>query len=350
MTPDTLPIDRRFQGVGRIHRASGTMDPVVRKRIYRMLTALHQDARLDILRALRDGQVSFLSVLDAYTRKALHELPVGETMPVLSSAMETWIEDADGDYSAKHLEALETSRRYFERHDATARVADLPRVLEALRKTLGAKHPRSFNLCRSSALAFARATLKRTHPIYLACAAVEPRPVMRRAPKPHLTVAAMRGFFPNPDATDKDGKVDRIAWSLVTTGMHQSEYWGAWETQADRVHIGGTKRGGRVRDVPLVRAPAVPTLSRDRFEKNFRERMQGRITPYDLRRTYAQWLESAGVPRTRRRMYLGHGSKDVTDLYERHEVTAFLTADAALVRAFLKIDDVPGSAAVQVAK
>lgn len=54
---------------------------------------------------------------------------------------------------------------------------------------------------------------------------------------------------------------------------------------ADRLHVAGTKRGGRVRDIPLAHVPAVAPLSRDRFEKLFRKRMEGRITPYDLRRT-----------------------------------------------------------------
>jgi hypothetical protein len=37
-------------------------------------------------------------------------------------------------------------------------------------------------------------------------------------------------------------------------------------------------------------------------------------------------------------MYMGHGAKDVTDLYEEHEVTAFLVEDATKLREFLKLD------------
>jgi hypothetical protein len=46
-------------------------------------------------------------------------------------------------------------------------------------------------------------------------------------------------------------------------------------------------------------------------------------------------MEQAGIPRTRRRLYLGHGVRSVTDLYERHQVDAFLADDAAKLRAFL---------------
>jgi len=38
----------------------------------------------------------------------------------------------------------------------------------------------------------------------------------------------------------------------------------------------------------------------------------------DARRTYANLLEAAGIPRTRKRMYVGHGVRDVTEQYERH--------------------------------
>jgi integrase len=330
----TLRIDRRFKGVGRINRASGTTNPSLKRKIERMMRALYDEGRIDILRALRDGQLEFIDVYDAFQRRAIHELPIGPTLQPLAEAMTAWIETllVPRDYAAKTVEAFGTSRDYFERHNGTARVADLPRVLEELRTTLGVKHPRSFNMCRSSALSFTRATLKRSHRLYIECAAVEARKVEKRAPRAQLTPAAMRGFFPNPDTDVVDG----IAWAMVTTGMGAGEYWGAWEIQADRIHIDGTKSGGRVRDVPLARKPMVPRLSRDRFQRVFRERIKGAFTPYDLRRTYAQWLESAGVQRSRRRLYMGHASADTTDIYERHEVTAFLAEDAGKLTAFLK--------------
>lgn len=337
MTPETLAIDLRFKGVGRINRKSGTTDPTVLRKIKRMLRDLYEDARLDILRALRDGQVSFLEVYDAFRRHALHELPIGDTMPELATAMRDWILGATKakEYSTNHLGNLETARKLFLEHEPKARVADLPRLLDELRKTYGVKHPRSFNLARSAAQSFVRATLKRSHPLYLQVAAVEPRKVKTKPPGKSLTIEEIGTRFPNRQ-TDK---VDAIAWSLVMTGMNPKEYWGRWQTQADRIHVAGTKRGGRVRDIPLIQAPAVPRLSRDRFTRVFRERIGGAFAPYQLRRTYVQWMERAGIPRARRRMYLGHGAKDVTDLYERHEITAYLIEDAKKLRAFLNLPD-----------
>lgn len=339
MTPETLRIDRTFKSVGRIARASGTTTPAVRRNIDRMLTALNDEGRLDILRALRDGKLAFLQVYDAYRRKALHELPLAETMRPIAEAMTEWIESllVPRDYSAKHVGSLETSRRYFERAEAKAMVSDLPRVLEQLRTTLGVEHPRSFNLARTAALAFVRATLKKSHPLWLACSAVEPRKVGQGRVHRPMTPDQMRNFFPSPDNDD----VDAIAWSMVTTGMHQEEFWGQWSTLADRVHIHGTKRRGRVRDVPLVQVPTVPRMHRRTFEDKVRERIRV-ITPLDFRRTYANWLEAAGIPRTRRKLYMGHGAGDVTGLYELHEVDAFLAGDAVKLRAWIGGPTRPG--------
>lgn len=334
MTPDTLRIDRTFKGVGRIARATGTTDPAVRRKISRMLDVLYEDGRLDIMRALRDGQLEFLQVYDAYRRRSLHELPMGATMELVAVAMKAWIASliVPRDASKKHTESLETSRRYFERANKKAMIADLPAALETMRATLGDAHPRSFNLARSAALAFVRARFKRSHPLWIAIAAVEPRKVPKTTKRVPLTPDFARNLFPSPD-TDW---LDAAAWSLLTTGMNPAEYWGEWHTLADRVHVEGTKRGGRIRDIPLVRSPVVPKFGRRKFEDDLRDRTRA-IVVYDLRRTYANWLEAAGVPRTRRKLYMGHGSGDVTDLYEWHQVEAFLAEDAAKLRALLKL-------------
>jgi hypothetical protein len=330
VSPETLRIDRVFPGVGRIAKASGTTIPAVLRKINRALDRCYDNGRLDVLRAIRDGHVHPLAFLDAVTRSALHELPVGDTMPKLDEAWLAWVDSVASEYSDDHVSAFETTRRYLEKAAPEAKIAELPVALEGLRKSLGARHPRSFNLARAHVLAFVRATLKKSHAIYIACSAVEPKPEPKAAPRTLVTPQLMRTWFPHPE-TDK---VDAIAWSMVANGMGQKELWGVWETRSDRVHIGGTKRDGRDRDIPLVRAPAVPQLSRDRFEKLFRARALP-ITPYDMRRTYAKWLESAGVPRTRRKLYMGHGAQDVTDLYERHEVDTFLAEDAKKVAEFL---------------
>jgi hypothetical protein len=335
MTPETLVIDRSFRGVGRIKKASGTLNPKVRDKINAMLSALYEDGRLDILRAIRDGHLTMLEVRHAYQRKQLDALPTAQTVRPLAASMAAWIDSlvVGRDVSAKHKGSLETSRRYFERANRKATIADLPALVETLRTTVGREHPRSFNLARAAALAFIRATLKKSHPIWLEVAAVEIRKVVKQRTHAPLSPEQMRAWFPNPGADH----VDAIAWGMATTGMGAGEYWGRWTVREDRVHIAGTKREGRVRDVPLVLAPGVPRMHRRTFEDKVRVRTNRAITVYDLRRTYANWMESAGIPRTRRKLYLGHGAGDVTGLYELHEVTAFLASDALLLRGLLKI-------------
>jgi integrase len=55
---------------------------------------------------------------------------------------------------------------------------------------------------------------------------------------------------------------------------------------------------------------------------------------YDLRRSFAVWMEDAGIPRSRRKHYLGHSAGDVTGLYERRELLAWLEEDAGRLRAY----------------
>ena len=73
-----------------------------------------------------------------------------------------------------------------------------------------------------------------------------------------------------------------------------------------------------------------------RFAKALRDASSETVQPYDLRRTYATWMEAAQIPRTRRRQYMGHSLGDVTDIYEQHEVEQYLAEDASKLDAFVK--------------
>src|SRR6185312_6313905 len=116
-----------------------------------------------------------------------------------------------------------------------------------------------------------------------------------------------------------------IATTMAVTGMRPNEMWGKWSVEADRVRIHGTKTTGAERVVPRVPGHlAPPRITYRAFREALAQATDGQMTPYDLRRTYANWLESAGVIRTHRRLYLGHGAKDVTDLYEWKEIEGFL--------------------------
>ena len=86
--------------------------------------------------------------------------------------------------------------------------------------------------------------------------------------------------------------------------------------------------------MPLLVRPTDPELTPSGFDSAL-GRLNVKVTPYDARRTYANWLEAAGIPRTRRKLYMGHGQTDVTDLYEWHEVEAFIAEDTEKLRQYI---------------
>lgn len=343
----TLLIDRRFRGVGRVKRASGTTSKVVLRRLNRMMTALFDEGRLDLLRAVRDGELTPLALLDAYQRKSLDRLPTAQLAAPLAAAWLAWV--LAKDCSIEHKRSLVQSLRHilnakvaspFGVTDLGAitkglprkSVADLPALLAAARKRL-AKHPTSFRLARSASQAFVRETLKRSHPLYRDVSDVAPLVTKPQRLKRPQTVAGLVAIC---------GTVDEATaaaiWSMATTGMGPKEYWGRWQRETGGIHVYGTKREGRDRLVPDLGRCTRPQLSRQAFEDRLVEQAGAAITPYDLRRTFANWMEATGITRARRRIYMGHGAKDVTDMYEWHEVMSFLETDAASLREWLEAE------------
>ncbi|MGI8497583.1 MAG: hypothetical protein ACR2OG_08400 [Gemmatimonadaceae bacterium] len=329
-TTGTFVLDRIFRGVGRVKLASGTSHAPTFRNVNAMLSGLFARGRLDLLCAIRDRTLTPLQVWSAYRLNELERLPTAPMMLPLVPAFLAWADRHE--CSDEHRRSLKKSSRYFAssaRKDAV--VADLPAVLRDLSDTLGRAHPRSFNLARAAALAFVHATLKRHHPLWTELASEDPlrvTPQRRKAPQSVADLLAL---------VQRMGNRGPMAWSMAVTGMGPGEYWGRWRVEPDRVRIHGTKRAGRDRFVPLLGSAELvrPTCQLKAFRTSLRSAGDGQVTVYDLRRTYANWLEQAGVPRTRRRLYLGHGATDVTDLYEWHDVARFLAEDAEKLREFL---------------
>ena len=60
------------------------------------------------------------------------------------------------------------------------------------------------------------------------------------------------------------------------------------------------------------------------------------MSPYDLRRSYAQWLDLAHIPQFRQDYYMVHGPRDLNALYKRmREVSGYLREDAAALLALV---------------
>lgn len=325
-------LDRRFRHIGRIRRSSGTTHLPTFRRINEMLTTLHGMGRLDLLRAVRDGHLAPLQVWDAYRVGALERLPSADTLADLTIALEDFVEHVTA--GVRHRASLKSSVKHLSgAAKKGAAIADLPDVLRALRESLAA-HPRAFNLARSAAQAFARERFGRRSTLWLEVSNVNVLEELGR----------QRGRPVEPKELEKlcgalAPDVAAMAWTMATTGMGPAEYWerlgGWWKDEGSHIRVHGTKREGRDRSVPRVRPPARPVCWEGKFRDLLAEASRGEIQPYDLRRTFAHWMELARIPRTRRRLYMGHGKRDVTDLYEFHEVQAFLADDGAALRNWL---------------
>jgi len=255
-------------------------------------------------------------------------------MRSLLRAIDAWLPTA---------ELRDISRRdYAQRlHRLMTRAPDapllhLPMLLREERQSCQRTDQRTtFNRIRAAAQAFVRDVLGPTHRLYDQVRAIRKLTESPRKGNP-LTVERVR-------ALDAQLRSHGTAlWALCLTGMRRSEYWGRWEASEDRVHIHGTKTAGAERVVPLVFPIGRAPTSYWGFAQALRKRTGGFTRVHDLRKTFSHWCESAGIPRTRRRLYLGHGRRDVTDLYEEHDVSAFLQDDGERLRRF--IDGAPRDA------
>lgn len=327
-----------FPGVGRIRRASGATTKATFTAMNGMLTTLFSAGRLDVLYGLRDGTIHPMVVYNAFRVGRLDELPSPTAMLPFADAYEAWRGKLD--CSVWHRQSLKSSGvRLNNTLPARGTNADLPFALRELRDTLRAT-PRTFNVTRSAVLAFLRDEVGRGDALYRACLSIQSLRVKPKKAKRPQTVEALEttleGFW--------EDEAFRVAcWSMAVTGMGPGEYWGHWDYTTDGIAIHGTKREGRERVVPDVGIALKPLCTRSVYQD--RCEAIGLWSPYDMRRSFANWVEAAGIPRTRRKLYMGHGATDITDLYEWHEVKAFLASDAKKLEDYIA-GELPGNVPV----
>lgn len=333
----TFILDRKTR-IGRIAVASGTTHAPTFRRLNEMVTALNETGRSDLLKMIRDGELKPLAVYEAFRVNELHRLPTGAELRPLKATLETWLESVE--CSDKQKAAHKTMvNKVTERGAGT--VSDLTgRLVLVGVDCRKAKTPAQFNRVRASTLAFVRDTLKRSHRLY---GEIRDIPLMKEKKSPERHVLTWTEV--QEIAKKMADPRDRAAvYGMALTGMGPKEWYvDGWKLGDDRITIYGAKRKSRIRVVPALRTSHLASpfpesdVQVERERRRFGERLLGLagIRPYDLRRTYANWLESAGVPRTRRKAYLGHAGGDVTSIYERHEVEQFLVADAKKIEAYL---------------
>ena len=165
-----------------------------------------------------------------------------------------------------------------------------------------------FNLARSACQSFARTLVGRFDSIWQGITAIPTMAVPKRKKAGGLPPERAR------EIAELLGVGGRMWWSMCTTGMGPKEYWSdGWETLTDRIVIHGRKRDARERFVPKLATPTPPTMG----YKPFLEKVRGfDVLPNDARRTFMHWMEMAGIPRSRRKAYLGHTARDVDEWRE----------------------------------
>ena len=330
-------IDRIFRGVGRIKQASGTTHAKTFGRINEMLTVLFERGRLDLLQGLKDGLYTPMQLYHAYSTSSLDRLPTADDVLNLHDTMLSWAESYN--CSKRHRESLIQAVRYLAPKGSKHSVGSLLKRLEAFKGEMELSgQGATFNRTRSAAQSFARDTRKKHSPLWRDIAGVERLPeVSTREGHPLQPKEFVELWLSLPESYKTD------VWQLAHTGMRPAEYWGNWSEGSDRVIVRSAKQRVRSGKPPVFRAvPRIvsvplqaPTVTHKALGKMFAELTDGLIEPYDLRRTFANWMEAAGISRTRRKAYMGHGKSDVTDGYEWHSVAPHLDADAQLLRNYL---------------
>lgn len=322
----TFVIDRRFKGIGRIRRASGTTSKETLQQIVSMLKEFYETGKHAVLREIQRGTVTPIEVFGYWREGKLDHIPSAATLKPILPTITDWILSHNVTDITKRNYTFSIKR--FADIAGNVQIQDLPEAVEVYRQhCMDAGKHRSFNFARTPILAYLRATFGRSHHLYQAVSGIRTLTEKTKRQAPQLSVAEavelMRALPPVHS---------EIARAMLLTGMGWTEVLNEWWIESDRVVIKGTKAKGRDRFVPLID----PDLKRpERGTKAFRtqlKKVRPDVSPYSFRRTFAHWLEMAGVPRARRRMYLGHSGKDVTDLYERHDVARFLQTDAKLFK------------------
>ena len=314
-----------------------------------MCEALADVGRLDVLSQIRDGGLRLLDVWQHYRAGDWSRLPTPEHARPLASAFEAWRQTVPGE---RHRRDLGLACRQLNAGRSHATVADLPAIVARLREHYAARGVgRHFNKLRDAASAFLKQTLTRRHSLYLEVRAIEP-------------LVGTRHHARHPKAPDEawlianalGGEAGRIWWVMCCTGMGPKELWqDGFRVEEGHLRITGKKRRARDRVVPLIVADVEPPLLGRAGFLSALHRARLSVSAYDARRSFARWMEEAGILETHQQAYLGHGPRTITDLYRRAELAvAQLDADgerlAAYVVGFLAGPAVPKTVQVQVAR
>ena len=327
----TLMIDRRFPGVGRIQRHSGTDDPQVREEMYRMLKNLSDLGRVDVLNGLKNNALDFVTVYDKWRKQELGKLAVVESLTTVQDAFTKWLDTAE--LSEDTIAGYKGCTASLVKMKPRGVLTDLPEMVRKLREQ-GKRRGigRSFNQTEAVVQSYLRHHYGRHHPLWLEVSAV------KNLPKGIRSTRGLARSVKDVQRVCKALKhpLGKMFWTMCVTGMNPKEYWGDWTHDKEKVVIHGTKRKARERVVPVVDPHLVkPGCSRV-YLRNQLKKIEPTWKISDGRKCFSYWTLEVGIPLIRRKSYMGHVTVNLTDFYAQHELDTHLTTDGKLLRDYIK--------------
>lgn len=323
-------IDKRFRGIGRIRRASGTSDKKTFRAILAMLAQLYSTGKHEVLREIQSGSVTPLEAFGYWTAEQLAALPSVATLKLVSPTVENWTKTHDVEQITRRNYVYAIRR--FIKVVGNPSLIKLPDAIAQYRAYCD-DHDlhRSFNALRTTMLSYLNHALGRSSWLYGKVSDIATLSIDSPKRAPQLNVREAYKLLTQLPTAHAE-----MARTMLLTGMGLGELNGKWEVLEDRVRIYGTKTEHRVRVVPLlVSNLSRPTRARNAFCAALRA-VRADLSPYTFRRTFAHWMELANVPRSRRKLYLGHSTGDTTGGYEVSEVEQFLAEDAERLTTFIE--------------
>jgi len=311
-------IDRIFPTLGRVRIRTGVHDRRTAQRYEVMLETLP----LATVKLIADRRLPIRVAFDAWSRGDVAGLPTAETLLPLAGELAAWLDKPALEVGPSEAASRQRTAEYLLGLRSDAAVQDLPAVLRELAAILEGA---TFNRSRAAVLAFVRDRFPTTATLREQIAAV-PAALERRIRAHHpQTVAEARAI-----AAALGEKWGPIWWTLCITGMGPKEYWhDGWRVTTDGVEINGAKdtrrrrTTARQRVVPLLGVLADPIGTPAGFAEALERAALG-VTPYDARRSFARWLDDAGLAGYVQDALVGHGPKSMRELYKWGEIRAML--------------------------
>lgn len=356
----TLPVVRKWPALGipRFSSSSGADTVRGRDLVGAALDGVANAAKggnreaLRLLKALHYGTVLVASLVPAMSGgglpAALALLPAEPEPEKLADPAEGPIDaEAFAAWLAEHDITPQSRKSYTYQYNALVRHAagrgmmrDLPDILDDYRRwaVRSDTSRTAFNRALAVCLAWVRGTkgLGKRHAVDLALGDLERFPEPKK-PKEHYTPRELQDIMQRLPA-----RIAAMPWFQTCHGMGAKEllYDGYRRSGAHGLRVTGEKNEYRDRAVPFT-PPLLDTLGiqhlsgyHDWFRAVTRETGR-RITPHTLRACYSRWLEDAGIPGRRIRIYMGHSIRTDTERYQNALVTRELSEDADKLRAWL---------------